>query len=311
MKHSNSRRHVPHPVGFAMMAVLWAVVVVGTLALATALSGREAFDAGRNRVSAERAFWHANGCAERARAAVDSALNRSDVLPARTWRHLDAVLRSDPQSAASACTVELDATGSSLDVNAASGVELTRLFSAMGRPDADALADAVMDWRDVDDAPLPGGAESLWYAGQGRALPRNGPLADVMELARIRGFEDGSAQRFLSVEPGPISIPNASGAVLASVVGFTDEAVAAALSIRAQAGEIDDLLAFASTLSSAARDSIVVHYQEISRTTTLDPEAWVVTASGRSGAPSAVAVVELRLVRTNRRASVVRRRVRA
>ena len=311
MKRVKSRPHVSHPCGFAMMAVLWAVVVVGTLALATALSGRDAFNAGRNRVSSERAFWLANGCADRALAAVDSALNRADLLPARTWRHLDAVVLADPQSAGSACSVELDATGSTLDVNAASGVELTRLFTALGRSDANALADAVMDWRDVDDVPLPSGAESLWYAGQRRALPRNGPLADVMELARIRGFEDGSAQRFLSVEPGPISIPNASGAVLATVDGFTDEAVAAVLSIRARGGEIDDLLAFASTLSSAARDSIVVHYQDISRVTTLDPEAWVVTASGRSGAPSVLAVVELRLVRTNRRASVVRRRVRA
>ena len=297
--------------GFAMVAVLWAVVVVGTLALATALAGRDAFNAGRNRVSAARAFWHANDCAERARAAIDSALNRWDDAPARRWRHLDAVVRSDPLSAGTACDIHLEASGARLDVNEASADELTRLFTAVGRPDADALADAVLDWRDTDDDPLPGGAESPWYAGRRRALPRNGPFVADGELARVRGLEDGIAQRLLSIEGGPISIPNAAGPVLAAVPGFTDEAVAAVLTARAQGEEIDDLLALASTLSSAARDSLVAHYQEISRLTTLDPVAWILTATGRSGHPSIAATVELRVVRTNRRALVVRRRVSA
>jgi type II secretory pathway component PulK len=297
--------------GFAMLTVLWAVVVIGTLTIATALTGRNAFNAGRNRVNAARAFWLANDCAERARASIDSALNRSDMTPSRTWRHLDAVVLSDPLSTGSSCQVVLEATGTRLDVNAAAAADFTRLFTAMGRSDADALADAIVDWRDADDDPLPNGAESQWYAGQRRTLPRNAPIADNDELAKIRGFEDGSAQHFLSVESGLISFPNAFGPVLAAVPGMTDEAVAAVMSVRAQGGEIDDLIAFASTLSSAARDSITCHYQEISRVTTLDPEAWIVTAAGRSGLPAVAATVELRLVRTNRRAPVVRRRVRA
>ena len=297
--------------GFAMVAVLWAVVVVGTLALATALAGRDAFDAGRNRVNAARAFWLANACAERTRASIDSTLNRSDAVPARLWRHLDSVVLSDPLSTGAACDVHLEADGARLDVNVASADELVRLFTALGRPDADALAAAIIDWRDADDDPLPGGAESAWYAGQGRPVPRSAPLADDAELARIRGFEDGMARQVLSVESGPISIANAAGPVLAAVPGFTDEAVAAMLATRVQGGEVDDLLALASTLSSAARDSLVAHYQDVSRLTTLDPVGWIVTATGRSGHPSVVATVELRVVRTNRRAQVMRRRVRA
>ena len=298
-------------VGFAMIAVLWAVVVVGTLALAAALAGRDAFDAARNRVNAARAFWLANACVERTRASIDSALIRSDAVPARLWRHLDVVVSSDPLSLGTACDVDLEADGARLDVNAASADELVRLFTAMGRPDADGLAAAIMDWRDADDDPLPGGAESAWYRGQGRPVPRGGPLADAAELARIRGFEDVTARQYLSVEPGPISIANAAGPVLAAVPGFSDETVAAVLATRAQGGEVDDLLGLTSTLSSAARDSLVAHYQDVSRLTTLDPVGWIVTATGRSGHPSVVAMVELRIVRTNRRALVMRRRVRA
>lgn len=297
--------------GFAMLSVLWAVVVVGTLALATALSGRDAFNAGRNRVSAARAFWFANDCAERARAAIDSALNRSDALPERVWRHLDAIVSSDSLAVGGACGVVLEASGTRLGVNAASADQYARLFTAMGRSDASALADALIDWRDEDDEPRQDGAERQWYAEHARALPRNGPIADEGELVRVRGFEDGLAQRFLAVEPGPISIPNASRAVLASVPGFTEETVDAVIDLRVRDGEIEDLRGFASMLSSAARDSMLAHYQEVQEGTTLDPAAWIVTATGRSGSPAVEAQVELRMVRLNHRAAVVRRRVRA
>jgi general secretion pathway protein K len=297
--------------GFAMLSVLWAVVVVGTLVVAVSLAGRDAFDAGRNRVNATRAFWHANDCAERARLVIDDALSRADQLPPRTWRKLDGVVLSSPASVGSDCEVRLEATGTRLDVNSATTDELVRLFTAVGRADADAVADAIDDWRDSDDDPRMNGAEASWYAAQRRPLPRNGPIADDEELSRIRGLEDGAALRVLSVEVGPISIATALPPVLLAVPGFTDEAVAAVVAARARGEQIDDLLAFVSSLSSAARDSLVSNYQEISRRTTLDPEAWILTASGWSGHPAVFSHVELRLVRTNRRAVVVRRRVRS
>ena len=183
-----------------MLTVLWAVVVVSTVVLATALAGRDAFDAGRNRVSATRAFWHASDCAERARLVIENALSRSDAQPARTWRTLDAAVLSDPLATTTDCETQLEATGTRLDVNAGSSEELTRLFTALGREDSDALLEAVEDWRDDDNDPRPNGAEASWYAARQRFLPRNGPIANELELSRIRGLEDGSAEQFLSVE---------------------------------------------------------------------------------------------------------------
>ncbi|MEP6733827.1 MAG: hypothetical protein ABJE10_24485 [bacterium] len=296
--------------GFAMLSVLWAVVVVGTLVVTTALAGRDAFDAGRNRVSAARAFWRANDCAERVRLAIDDVLSTSGQLPARTWRNLDAIVPSQPLATGTDCSTHLEAAGTRLDVNAASTDELLRLFAAVGRLDGVSVTDAIDDWRDPDQVPRANGAESVWYVSQGKMLPRDGVVADDLELSRIRGLEDGSAQRVLTVETGAVSIANALPPVLMAIHGFTDEAVAELMAARARGDQIEDLLAFAAGLSSAARDSIVSNYQEISRRTTLDPEAWVVTSSGWSGHPAVTATVELRLVRTNQRAVIVRRRVR-
>ena len=296
--------------GFAMLSVLWAVVIVSTLVLATTIAGRDAFDAGRNRANVSRAYWSANDCAERARLVIDNALARTDVPPERAWRDLDAIVHADPLAAGSACETTLEATGTRLDVNAASPEELARLFTALGRQDAFLLVDAVEDWRDADDDVLPNGAEAAWYAAAHRPSPRNAPFMDDAEVSRVRGLEDGATQRYLTVEPGPICIPTASAPVLLSLPGVTDEMASAIIAMRAQGQQIEDLAAFSYSLSSAARDSLLTHFQEISRRTTLNPEAWIVTASARSGYPAVEARVELRLLRTNRRAVVVRRRVR-
>jgi len=54
--------------------------------------------------------------------------------------------------------------------------------------------DSLLDWIDDDDLPRANGAEAAWYAPQGIA-PRNGALASIDELARIRGFTPGLVNR--------------------------------------------------------------------------------------------------------------------
>lgn len=296
---------------FVMLSVLWAIALIGALAVGAALSGRDAFDAGRNRLNATHAVWLATACVERARAAIDSALRVTSDRPSMTWRHLDTAIAHEPLVQESGCDIALEAAGTRRDVNDASPLELTRLFTHLGREDASALAAAITDWRDEDGDALPDGAEAGWYATRGRALPRNSALAHEEELRRVRGLEDGDGPQYLTVEEGHISIPNASEAVLASIVGFTDETVAEVLAQRARGTDVEDLLGLASEVSVASRDSLVAHFQDISRRTTLDPDAWIVTGRGRFGTPAALAQVQMRLVRTDRRAIVTRRRVSA
>ena len=67
-----------------------------------------------------------------------------------------------------------------------------RLLQLLGLPEneARARADALVDWIDADQASRSsGGAEAEWYAAQNPPRrPPNAPLADVGELAQIRGF---------------------------------------------------------------------------------------------------------------------------
>ncbi|HEY5974834.1 MAG TPA: type II secretion system minor pseudopilin GspK [Geobacteraceae bacterium] len=63
-----------------------------------------------------------------------------------------------------------------------------RLFKSLGLP-ANDLCDALADWRDTNETPHPGGAESAWYLAQKQPYrAKNGRLDTVEELALVKGF---------------------------------------------------------------------------------------------------------------------------
>lgn len=69
--------------------------------------------------------------------------------------------------------------------------QFTALVAALGIPGprGDALADALVDWIDADQAAGPQGAEDAAYAGRGY-LTAGALLAEVSELRAVRGFDD-------------------------------------------------------------------------------------------------------------------------
>lgn len=70
-----------------------------------------------------------------------------------------------------------------LDVNHASVAELTRLPGL-----SEDVAAAIVDWRDADDTPQPGGAEADHYLGLHPPLRiANAPFLSVAELQHVRG----------------------------------------------------------------------------------------------------------------------------
>lgn len=80
-----------------------------------------------------------------------------------------------------------------VDINAASAELLTQLIETVlpattDAPDPEALADAIVDWRDADDEVLPRGAEKRQYSAAGLPPPGNRPFADTAELGRVYGF---------------------------------------------------------------------------------------------------------------------------
>ena len=296
--------------GFALGAVLWLLTVCSILATAVALRGRSAFEATRNRANAERAYWIAEGCVAELREALDTTLASAPPNTLATvWRTLDVAAEPfvPPQPQ---CRVTVQAVGNTIDVNTASDTLLRKYFAQTeGSSAADALTDAIVDWRDADDDPMPNGAERAWYTANKRPAPRNDSLAAVQELTLVRGLEARpDLTAYLGVDPARICITTAPAPVLAALPGFTIDAVTQILTDRANGVWLSDLNALRGRVSPAASDSILAHFQELSRLTTMDPDGWILTVTASAGSPAVSASTELRLDRYASRLVVVRRR---
>ena len=306
-----SRRERP---GFALLAVLWVMMGVVTLGLATSLVARRAVAGAHNRVQLRRAAWMAEECVERARAAIDEVLTAQANSASERgggWSRLDAAVATSPLLRTSKCDVSLRPLGSAVDIGSADAEMLSQLLAGLAMPvrRADSLVDALLDWRDRDDVARPLGAERDWYQAHGRLPPRNAPLADIRELARVRGFEAlQGLDSVLTLEPGRIALNHAPLTVVAALPGFTPEAVARMVEHRVRSAPVTDLLAFAGQLSPSARQALLARYADLVRFTTIEPDGWILTARAKSGAPAVTAVLEVRLVRAGNRAAIVRRR---
>ena len=299
--------------GFTMITVLWVITVSSIVALAGALAGRTNVSAARNRVQAERALWSALGCARTTQAEIDDLLGNAPTLDqgALIWRTLDRRIVSRPVTPTWPCIVRFEAAGTKLDVNAATPEMIALLLRTLGEPDGRVLemTDALIDWRDTNDVELPSGAERAWYERNTRALPRNGPLADVRELALVRGFEDLS--RFAPVlwtEPGRVSLAHASAEVLSAVPGITRETADLIASLAAEGRAVSDVSVVAGRVSSQSASELMSRYPDIVRATTADPDAWMLEVSASNGEPATTVVLQWRLVRAGRRVTVARSR---
>lgn len=300
--------------GFALLVVLWVMVGLAALGVAASLAAREAVATAYNRHMLTRAFWSAEDCLARLQAALADVMEGGGTQhdPRAVWTAIDAAAESSPLLVGVPCDVTLRAAGSAADANAADRDQLVALFAAagIGRPAADSLADALLDWRDADDVPRPFGDERAWYDSAHRDPPRNGPFAAARELVRVRGFDRlSNLSDLIDVEPGRICLAHAPAPVLASLPGFTREAVERVLELRARGEGIPDLLIFAGLLSRVARDSLTARYADLVRVATVEPDAWLATIRTTAGdAPPVTATIEARFVRAGTRVALVRRR---
>jgi type II secretory pathway component PulK len=296
--------------GFALVAVLWVITGIAGLVLLYRLAAREAVDAATNRVELSAARWRAEECIARARAAVAEALRaaQSEGPTSPTWSSLDVrVVRS---ALTTGCDLEMRPASTGIDPNTVDTQMITRLLVGAGidLAAADSMADALVDWRDVDSVARPRGAEAAWYRRTGQLPPRNAPLADVRELRLIRGFDREGLDTLFSLEPGRVDLNHAPAAVLGALPGFTPEAVARITELRARGARLDDLLELDGILSSAARAMLRASYAEVDMLATTIPEAWVIVARSSEGSPPGTAAVEIRIGRATGRAAVVRKR---
>jgi len=169
--------------GVALVLVLWAIalmaVLLGSFAMIAHtenLESRHVFDTVTARYDAEVGL-------ERA------VFEMRNADPAQRWVADGRPYEFDFDGAH--VSVELTDESGKVDLNAADSVMLTSLFISVGVDlgRAQALADAIQDWRDPDDLPREQGAEANEYKAAGLAyVPRNAPFQTVSEVQQVFGM---------------------------------------------------------------------------------------------------------------------------
>ncbi len=136
-----------------------------------------------------------------------------------------------------------------------------RLLSILDLPPQ--LAGALADWIDADSEPQPqGGAEDGYYlALDPPYLAANRPLADVEELALVRGFDAGVRARlrpFVTALPRftPVNVNTAPPEVIAAIIRNMDIDMARAFALERDRAYFRDPAEFYNRLPPGASSSV-------------------------------------------------------
>jgi len=184
--------------GVVLIIVLWAVTVLGTIALVLGRQSRTEIKITKNLVESSQARGLAEAAVYRAIGELlrDSEIDADGGDDYRDyWSDNDAafynvslgrgvyrVTHADPTNDAEPAYGLLDEC-SKLNVNTASK-EMLMLIPDM----TEEAADSILDWRDEDDTPNPNGAESdYYYRFADPYEAKNGMFDTLEELLRVRG----------------------------------------------------------------------------------------------------------------------------
>jgi general secretion pathway protein K len=188
--------------GVALVIVMWAItlmaVLLGSFAMIAHtenLESRHVFDTVTARYDAETGL-------ERA------IFELRNVDPAQRWIADGRPYEFEFDGAH--VSVEITDESGKIDLNTADPIMLTSLFISVGVDlnRAQALADAIADWRDPDDVPREQGAEVNEYHAAGYSYgPRNAPFQTVSEVQQVFGMDYDLYQK---IEPA-VTIYSSSG----------------------------------------------------------------------------------------------------
>lgn len=247
--------------GFILVAALWLLVALGSVALDASLRSRTRRLAAANLVDETRATAAAiagteyarsrlsavmMGRAEELRAdamrrartqqarnrvsreSVRSFLNRQDPLM-DPWREPELLVETEMAFGDARFSLRMRDTGAALNLNEATE-EMLRNFFAQGLrvdyAEADHLAQAILDWRDEDEIPrLEGGEREQYIRENLPVLPANRDFADIDELRHVMGMTpelfERAAPHFTLIGSGRINVNAAPEPVLLALPGMT------------------------------------------------------------------------------------------
>jgi general secretion pathway protein K len=218
--------------GFAQMLVLWALVLLGTLALGFSLSMRTEAQAARNGVDDARAYFQG-------RTGIARAIVLLSTVPP------DNVMRMEiaGEEGDASYEVRVESESGKVDINLVRDEVLLAILRIGGLPDdeAEQVRDAILDWRDDDDVPRARGAEATEYMALPEPLlPRNGKFRSIGELRHVIGVAAEFHESFLSKvftahgNSPQVNYLLAPAIVLSSLPGVSPEAVAEILARRGE-----------------------------------------------------------------------------
>ena len=171
--------------GIALVIVLWITILLAAIAVGMSQDSRTQTLLTRNQLALAKARALADGAVERA-----MYEHLRPPYPEKVWFPNGAVHGWEEDGARLA--VSLAYESGRIDVNVAREPLLKGLFtSAAGlEPEAvNRIVDAIMDWRDPDDAKRINGAEAADYRAAGRNyVPANANFETIEELQRVLGM---------------------------------------------------------------------------------------------------------------------------
>lgn len=258
-----ARRRRSARCGFALLAVLFMLALIGAVAFEVHLMSRATRQTAVHARSFTRARWAARGALARALEALDARLiadatgamllTKGDTLIALTPQHSDGV---------TAVVAVLD-PGARLHLNRATNSDLRLLAEAEGlAPEhAQSWADAVVDYRDADEFRHARGAETEAYRARGLSgRPRNAPFNDVHELGAVYGMtaalDARLGARLTVAGDGRINVNIAPRSVLRTLP-FIDESAADAIVERRARAPYTNGYDLALSLPNPARQRVV------------------------------------------------------
>ena len=281
--------------GFALMAALWLIVIVGVTGYELSVRSRIGRLAVANALEKAQADAAADAALETVRGALEHRL--AHPLDSRMASTLDA--RIDPWGTLSfigADTITLgderaiahayDA-GARVQVNRATEADIRRLLQALriDAGDADRIAQRMLDWRDPDNFRRARGAERDDYLRAGaRALPSNAEFSRIDELRDLDGMTPDLYRRiapYVTVfGTGQVNVNTASAVILRSLPGLGDEAIALIVRTQEAARPLRSLEELSQRLSSGAGQSLVDATAELLPRITFETREVVVESEG-------------------------------
>lgn len=245
--------------GVALLAALWLVVAIASVALQFSIEAHERRTIGL--LTSERGIQRAAalGALALTQARLEQALR---VAPSGNNPNIGTLRASDPWLDADSIysgsvlvdSMEVDVQardlGEKLNINLVNETELQTFFSFLLGDYAKStqLAQSIMDWRDVDSMPRPSGAErDAYIKAEMLALPTNGPFREVDELQNVMGMTPeiyAVASPYLTTHgTGQVNLNTAPVPVLRSLPGMTDATLNQILQMRSQGRRIPNVQA--------------------------------------------------------------------